>query len=146
MSTITRRGALLGAGSVALTTASPAAHAALGALDLDKPAERARLRAKVVGSATSEMVDTFYRLDLYAYMNGGNLIPLYTMNNLNVRVCEPLGDETYAFTTYESGAYCRFDTDEVIDHWENPITGETREVWPVVGGPLHVRIGADGGA
>ena len=26
----------------------------------------------------------------------------------------------------------------------NPITGETREVWPFIGGPLNVRIGADG--
>jgi hypothetical protein len=113
-------------------------------LALHDPRERARLRAKVVGSAAEEVVYTFYRLHLYAYMNGGNLIPLYTMNNLNVRVCKPLDEQTYGFTTYESGAYCRFDTDEPLERWKNPITGEIREVWPFVGGPLDVRIGADG--
>ncbi len=144
MTRLTRRNALLGAGGIALTAAAPAAGAAMERLGLDDPAERARLRAKVVGSAAAEVVHTFYRLHIYAFMNGGNLIPLYTMNNLNVKVCEPLGDATYAFTTYESGAYCRFDTDEVLELWENPITGEKREVWPFVGGPLNVRIGADG--
>ena len=144
MPTLTRRSAFLGAGSIALTAASPLARAAMEKLALEDSGERARLRAKVVGSATSEVVHTFYRLHLYAYMNSVNLIPLYTMNNLNVKVCEPLDDDTYAFTTYESGAYCRFDTDEVIDRWKNPITGETREVWPVIGGPLNVRMSADG--
>lgn len=144
MPTLTRRSALVGTGGIILAAAQPGARAALGQLELDDPRQRARLRAKVVGSAGEEVVYTFYRLHLYAYMNGGNLIPLYTMNNLNVRVCKPLDEETYAFTTYESGAYCRFDTDEPLERWENPITGETREVWPFVGGPLDVRIGADG--
>jgi hypothetical protein len=144
MTTLNRRSALMGGGGLVLAAASPLARAAMEKLELDDPIERARLRAKVVGSAGPEVVHTFYRLHLYAYMNSGNLIPLYTMNNLNVRVCEPLDEQTYAFTTYESGAYCRFDTDEVIDEWKNPITGETREVWPFVGGPLNVRIGADG--
>jgi hypothetical protein len=144
MKTITRRSTLLGTGGLALSAASPLARTAMEKLALDDPAERARLRAKVVGSATNEVVHTFYRLHLYAYLNNGNLIPLYTMNNLNVKVCEPLGDDTYAFTTYESGAYCKFDTDEVIDRWENPFTGETREVWPFIGGPLNVRMSADG--
>jgi hypothetical protein len=144
MNKLTRRSTLLGAGGLALASASPLARAAMEKLDLENPAERARMRAKVVASAASETVYTFYRLHIYAYMHSGNLMPLYTMNNLNVRVCKPNDDDTYDFMTYETGAYCRFDTDEMIDHWQNPVTGDRREVWPFVGGPFNVRIAADG--
>ena len=140
----TRREALIAGAGTALAGGVLSASSATPALDLEDPAVRARVRAKVSGSAAEEKVYKFYRLHLYAYMHDGNLKPLYTMNNLNVTLCRPLEDNYYAFKVFEAGVYCKFDTDEVLESWENPITGEVREPWTFIGGPLNVKLGPDG--
>ena len=140
----TRREALLAGAGTALAGGVLSASAATPALNLEDPAVRARVRAKVSGSAGEEKVYKFYRLHIYAYMHDGNLKPMYTMNNLNVTLCRPLEDNQYAFKVFECGVYCKFDSDEVLESWENPITGEVREPWTFIGGPLNVRLGPDG--
>lgn len=144
--TLTRRDAILAGAGTALTggVLSGCASAPAPELDLEDPAVRARVRAKVSGSAAEETVYRFYRLHLYAYMHDANLVPLFTMNNLNVTQCRPLEDNQYAFKVFECGVYCKFDTDEVLESWENPITGEVREPWTFLGGPLNVKMGPDG--
>ncbi len=142
--TFNRREALIAGAGTALAGGAFSASAAAPALDLEDPAVRARVRAKVSGSAAEETVYKFYRLHLYAYMHDGNLKPLYTMNNLNVTQCRPLEDNYYSFKVFEAGVYCKFDTDEVLESWENPITGEVREPWTFIGGPLNVKLGPDG--
>ena len=142
--TFSRREALIAGAGTALAGGAFSASAAAPALDLEDPAVRARVRAKVSGSAAEETVYKFYRLHLYAYMHDGNLKPLYTMNNLNVTQCRPLEDNYYSFKVFEAGVYCKFDTDEVLESWENPITGEVREPWTFIGGPLNVKLGPDG--
>ncbi len=124
----------------ALAAATPAARK----LNLDDPRERARLQAKVKGSIAEETVYTFNRLHLYLYMNDGNLIPMVSMQNLNVARWKPLPNGNFAGSVHEVGVYTKFDTDEIIEVWENPVTGEKREVWQFVGGPLSVEIGPDG--
>ena len=142
--TFSRREALIAGAGTALAGGAFSASAAAPTLDLKDPAVRARVRAKVSGSAAEEKVYKFYRLHIYAYMHDGNLKPLYTMNNLNVTLCRPLEDNYYAFKVFEAGVYCKFDTDEVLESWENPITGEVREPWTFIGGPLNVKLGPDG--
>jgi hypothetical protein len=144
MTSISRRDGFAMASAMALALGGPAEAATLGKLDLDDPKERAKLRAKVIGSCVEETVYTFYRLHLYGYMNAGNLIPFTTMNNLNVTKWKPLPNGNYAGTVYESGTYCKFDTDEPLDVWENPVTGEKREVWQFLGGPIKTELGPDG--
>jgi hypothetical protein len=134
--------------SAALTAASGLVRAAaaqdIDDLDLADPRTRAKVRAKVQGSIAEETVYSFYRLHLYGYVNEGNLVPLTTMNNLNITKWKPLPNGNFAGTVFESGSYCKFDTDDAIDAWENPFTGEKRDVWPFVGGPLKVEVGPDG--
>ena len=142
--TFTRREALIAGAGTALAGGALSSSAAAPALDLEDPAVRARVRAKVSGSAGEEKVYKFYRLHIYAYMHDGNLKPMYTMNNLNVTLCRPLEDNYYAFKVFEAGVYCKFDSDEVLESWENPITGEVREPWTFIGGPLNVKLGPDG--
>lgn len=113
-------------------------------LNLSDPLSRAKSRAKVLGSITNELVYTFYRLHIYGYMNDGNLIPFFTMNNLNITRWSPLENGNFATSGAECGVYCKFDTDEVLDVWENPITHEKRKVWEFIGGPLTAEIGPDG--
>jgi hypothetical protein len=112
-------------------------------LRLDDPAERARIRAKIVASAAAETVPAFYRLHIYAYLHQGNLIPLYTMNNVAVKVCKPMANGNTLIVNYEAGVYCKFDTHDVLETWRNPVTDEVLEPWHFIGRPLSVEIGPD---
>ncbi len=145
---VTRRDTLVAGLGLASTLAasSPAASAAAaaaGKLDLADSRTRARVRAKIIASAAAETVPAFYRLHMYAYMHDRNLVPLYTMSNLAIKVCEPMANGHTMITNYEAGVYCRFDTYEVLETWQNPITGETLEPWHFIGRPLSVEIGPD---
>jgi hypothetical protein len=120
------------------------AQAAQLEAQLADPAARARIKAKVKGSAAEETVYTFCRLHLYLWMNEGNLIPMLTMQNLTASSWKPLPNGNYAGTVREVGVYTKFDTDEPVDVWRNPVTGDQREIWQFFGGPLSVEIGPDG--
>ena len=72
------------------------------------------------------------------------MIPFATMSNLNVGKWRPLPNGNQAATIFESGVYTKFDSDEVLEVWENPVTGEKRKPWRFIGGPLSVEIGPDG--
>jgi hypothetical protein len=141
------RGALALGGSMSALLAAPAVAATAAstrALDLEDPRARARVLAKVKGSIAEETVYTFCRLHLYLWLNDGNLQPMLTMQNLAASSWTPLPNGNYRGTVREVGVYTAFDSDELIDHWVNPVTGEKREVWQFVGGPLSVEIGPDG--
>ncbi len=131
-------GLLLGADALAATN-NVAAR-----LKLDDPRSRARVMAKVKGSIAEETTYTFCRLHLYICLNDGNLKPMLSMQNLNATSWKPLPSGNYAGTVREVGAYTKFDTDELVDTWKNPITGDEREVWQFHGGPFSVEIGPDG--
>jgi hypothetical protein len=113
-------------------------------LGLESAGRRAWVRAKIMASAGSETVYTFYRVHAFAYLHEGNLQPLFTTHVLNARVCRPQADAVYSFTTYEAGIVTRFDSDEPLQNWKNPYTGELVKVWPLFNGPLAVEAHADG--
>jgi hypothetical protein len=147
MDDLSRRSMLTGVPAVAgaaLLGAHTASAAPLSRPNLADPAVRARLRARIIGSCARETVFLFYRLHIYGYAGDGNLIPFFTMNHLNVSEWTPLPGNLYQSKTFESGVYCKFNTDEPLDTWVNPITGEARKVWQFYGGPFTVTIGADG--
>jgi hypothetical protein len=148
---ISRRNALSVAGfGAAGLLGLPAVAAAAGKsgksvrLRVEDPVERARIYAKVKGSSAAETVYTFCRLHLYLWLNDGNLIPMVSMSNLNIANWAPLPNGNYGAKVHEVGVYTKFDTDELIETWRNPVTGEEREVWQFVGGPLSVEVGPDG--
>jgi Protein of unknown function (DUF1838) len=107
------------------------------------PAARARMRARIIGSTAEETTWIFYRLNIYGFA-GGQLIPFFTMNHLSVNQWKPVAADQFSTRTFECGVYCRFDTDEPLEYWDNPVTGERRKVWQFLGGPFQVTIGADG--
>ncbi|MEO9601487.1 DUF1838 family protein [Parasphingorhabdus sp.] len=131
-------GAGLGAGSAFARSTSQTAEM------LEDPAVRARVRARVIGSCQEEVSMKFYRLNIYGYMGDGNLVPFFTMNHLSIADWAPAADNMYNSTTYECGYYCKFDTDEPIEVWDNPVTGDKRDVFQFLGGPFSVNVGADG--
>jgi hypothetical protein len=107
------------------------------------PVARVRMRARIIGSTAGERVFMFYRLNIYGY-DGGQLVPFFTMNHLSVNQWQQTAPDRFVAKTYECGVYCKFDTDEVLEEWENPFTHEKRKVWQFLGGPFDVTIGPDG--
>ncbi len=114
------------------------------ALDFGDPVVRSKVRAKVIGSTIDQTIFNFYRLHVYAYLHSGNVIPLFSMNNLNVTVWTPVSAIEYAVKSYEAGVYTTFDDVTLLEYWDNPVTGERRKVWQFIGGPIDVAIGPDG--
>lgn len=142
---ISRRGSMvLGGGMLLGHDAMASAENTTTSIDLDMPGVRARTRAKIMGSTAAEDVHTFMRIHIYAYPHEGNLIPLYTMNNLNIRRWDPQSDGSYKVKVFECGTLSKFDTEEPLDQWDNPITGERIKAHHFRGGPLSLTVGSDG--
>ena len=144
---MTRRAALGGALALAGAGAAPAFGAAgrgQPELDLGDPVTRARVRAKITGSTAKETLHGLSQLHLYAYLNDGNVLPLITMWNYTVTKWTPHSETSYRMQHFESGIYTKFNTEEVLEYWDNPVTGERIEVWPFIGGPIQGEIGPDG--
>lgn len=145
---ISRRGVMQSAalGVLAAGAAPLAAKASSGTptLDLDDPVVRARVRAKISGSTQPATIHGLSQLHLYGYLNDGNVTPFMTLWNYTVTRWAPVSETQYSMSHYESGIYTNFNTEQVIDVWENPITGDKREVWPFLGGPISGLLGPDG--
>ncbi|MCB2109149.1 MAG: DUF1838 family protein [Rhodobacteraceae bacterium] len=148
---ITRRGILtsgpsLAAAGVMLPIVVPTrAMAAAPKVDFEDPKERARFRARITGPSIEEHVHSYTKLHIYGYMNDGNMIPFFTLLNYAHSFWKPDADGmTYSATAFECGVYCQFGTEEPLDVWENPVTGEKREVWQFLGGPLKIKVGPEG--
>lgn len=139
-----RRSAILGALGTAVAWPPAAARGAIPGLDLDDPAERGRIIAAVAGSAAEETVYSFFRLHIYAYHHRRNIEPWMTMSNLNISKWRPMANGNYDVRVYESGAYTRFDSSELLETWTNPGTGQLIEVLPFLGGPLKAEYGPNG--
>lgn len=116
----------------------------VGKLNLDDPQERFRLTMKMRGSLADGPVHTFVRLHIYGYGHEGNLVPFFSMNNYAVNMWRKLADSKYAVQVFECGVYTVFDSYDVITDWQNPFTGERREVHQFRSGPLNVQFGVDG--
>ena len=51
------------------------------------------------------------------------------MSNLNIGYWKPLENGNYGATIYEAGIYTKFDSHEVLEEFENPITKKKRKPW-----------------
>ncbi|GAB5459868.1 MAG: hypothetical protein Hens3KO_28980 [Henriciella sp.] len=104
---------------------------------LDDPVKRSEMIVKVMGTTAREDTYAFMKFHVYGYA-GENLIPFFTMNNVIVQKWEPLEDPGYyAMKHYEVAYYSEFDSTTPIETWENPITGETNDIFPFVLGPIE---------
>jgi hypothetical protein len=137
---VTRRNLLLGATGAALYATLPGVAAAAAqrsfAPDFSDPVEALRAHVKLVGSLAKETVVYFYRLNIYADLNEGNFVPLYTMNNLLIDKWEPKGNDTYQMRKYEAGYYTGIDSYDLIETFTHPLTGKTVPVQNFRLGPV----------
>jgi hypothetical protein len=129
-------------GSTRLEAAAQAPKA--GNVDFNDPRQRFLAQVKMRGTLAGGPNHTFVRLHIWGYGNEGNLVPFFSMNNYAVNVWRKLDSGNYAVRVFESGVYTVFDSQEVLTEWQNPFTGEKREVHQFRSGPLNVEFGPDG--
>jgi len=88
----------------------------------------------MVGSLGKAAVFSFMRLNIYADLGEGNFVPFFTMNNILVDYWQPKGDDQHEMRKYEVGFYTRFDSQEPLEEFLNPVTGKTSAIH-------HFRLG-----
>lgn len=143
-----RRQLLLGAAGAGLYATLSGVAAATAqrsfAPDFSDPVEALRAHVKLVGSLGTETVYSFYRLNIYADLNEGNFVPLYTMNNLLIDKWEARGDNRYQMTKYEAGYYTEVDSYEPVDTVKHPVTGKPVPIQNFLLGPVPRGYSPDG--
>ena len=103
---------------------------------LEDPAARSKLIAKVMGSTVEAERHAFLKFHIFGYAGDGNLIPFFSMNNYVIQKWVPGEDSTFEVQHYEVAYYSKFDTEEAISEWENPLTGEVIDLPHFVLGPV----------
>lgn len=141
-----RRGLLsLGFGiTPAFAAAASGASLAASLPGFDDPATRARAWARIMGTLGRETVWTLVRLHIYGYRNDGNLVPFFDVLTTTAATWEQTGETRYRSRTYETGIIFGFDTNEPLETWTNPFTGEMRPIFHHKAGPFEATIGSDG--
>ena len=136
----TRRNFLMGAAGAALYATLPGVAAAAAQRsfvpDFADPVEALRAHVKLVGSLAKERVVSFYRLNIYADLNEGNFVPLFTLNNLLIDNWTPKGNDSFQMLKYEAGYYTAIDSYEVIKTFKHPLTGKSVPVQNFRLGPV----------
>lgn len=107
------------------------------ASDLKDPVARSKIIAKVMGSTVEEDRHAFLKFHIFGFSGDGNIVPFFTMNNYVVQKWSP-GEAAGNFQVehYEVGYYSKFDEEEPIDTFKNPLTGEVVDMPHFVLGPL----------
>jgi len=138
MNRISRRTALAGVAGLATvaTSRGQASPPNASIPDFNDPLVALRTHVKLVGSLAQETIYSFMRLNIYADSGEGNFIPLFTLNNILVDHWTPKGDDQYEMRKYEVGFYSRHDSHEILEHFDNPITGKREAIHQFLLGPV----------
>ncbi len=135
---VSRRQALGGIaalGAAAIAKPSLADHHAK--IDMSNPAAALKTRVKVMGSVGEQKIQSFLRFHIYGQMPDEPARPLFSMNNMIVAYWKPGEDDSYYLKHYETAYYTKFDTDEPIESFVNPYTGEENEIFQFILGPIN---------
>lgn len=127
-------------GSAAAAAASSAPTAG-PRLDLASPAEHLRIFRKFQ-SSEEDGAETFmhYSGVTFAVLNGSEAIPLYGMEGLVSARSWLRTDGSVSFAANEVAMHTDLATGAVLERWDNPLSGETVDVWCLRNGPLNYAI------
>lgn len=126
--------ALGGVGLLSGATASAAIAATAPTPDFTDPLTILRTHVKLVGTLGTGPVVSFMRLNIYADLGEGNFVPFFTMNNILVDYWQPKENNQHEMRKYEVGYYTRYDSQEPLEDFANPVTGKTTAIH-------HFRLG-----
>lgn len=115
-------------------------------LDFANPQTALDTYVKLRGSIAEETVWQYYEGDIFALIGGEAPVPLTGFRGIQKSIWSSDGEGGYINRDYDVGFYVDYETREILDYWDNPITGETVEVFHYRGGPSggHFRVGGEG--
>jgi len=132
---LNRRSALLATGAGLAGTVASTSSKAVGSLDLSDPAVGLEAFVKLRGSTAHENVYQVYSGNIFQAVNGEVPRPIIGFWGLQKTLWRPDGDGDYHSTDYDLGLYVDPESREVLDTWENHITGESNKVMHYRSGP-----------
>ncbi len=143
---VSRRNLLAGTAGFGVPAMAAGPDARAAGLDMANPKVRSDVYAKIYATTAEAEVFKYWTVHYYAYLHdGGNMVPLYTMLNLNYSRWKPTGEGKYSGTAWEVGVYTDYDGETILDKtWLNPITKQEQPVAHFKGGPWPESIGPDG--
>ena len=117
-------------------------------LDLEtSPRDNLYAFGKTWGTFSEDPVVSVFHGAMYAYVGTKRLMPLFGHAGAGITKCRFVGegaDERMQMRGKETGFFYDLKTWDVIDHWDNPFTGETVEVYHFlndkIGGELTLEM------
>lgn len=135
---VTRREALFGVPAVLLldgcTPSDSQSKPSEWRFDLKNPADNVTVYTKIAGSLTKRMTYLQYYGEIYSVIPNQVQKPLLRVKGIIKSHWQPNGDGSFASLNFDHGLFCDYATGEVIDEYENPLTGEINQ-------PLHYKSG-----
>jgi hypothetical protein len=145
-----RRQALKALGGMGLALASGAGWAAAPAvlggerrLDLANPRDNLYAFGKIWAGYDEPVIGAFHGL-MYARIPGKRLVPLFDYTGTGIMQAKVDSNGDLLIKSRETGYFADLRTGEVLEHWDNPFTGERCEVYhfynDILGGRLTDEI------
>lgn len=102
-------------------------------IDFSNPAENLRAFVKLTGSLDSSVETTgWFGGTIYAVQGNTQVIkPIIGVEGCGVNRIVQKGDNLYRIFNREFAVYKDLETGRYLDHWQNPLSGETVEVFPI---------------
>lgn len=144
---INRRTVLLtsGAGLTGAAVRPTLVNAANTKLDLSDPAMGLEAFVKLRGSTAHETVYQVYSGNIFQAVNGQVPRPIIGFWGLQKTLWRPDGKGGYHSTDFDLGLYVDPESGEVLDTWDNHLTGTSNEVMHYRSGPAegHASLAAE---
>ena len=144
---LTRRDILVVSASAAVSPTFASAAPALtdwNAPVSATPAARLRIKARVMGTAGSGEVHRLSQGHCVAYLSERDeYVSLFSVLTYHVARWALPQAEHREFRQYEASLYTRFGTIEVLNEYQNPLTGATNVPFHAIAGPIDVRLSAE---
>jgi hypothetical protein len=137
--TVGRRSALAALGGLALAPAASAASSRRR-VDWADPADNLAAFGRLWASLDQPVIGAFHGL-MYARIPGRRLIPLFNYEGTGVIQARLEPDGRLAIKSRETGFFTALGSREVLEWWDNPLTGERVEVYHFYNDVLGGRIG-----
>jgi len=113
---------------------------AYAAIDFTDPEEGHKANVKLRGSLANEWVWRHYWGETYAALPNDAPIPLYKFEGLIKARWTDNGDGTHSELLFDLAGHTDWDTGDLLQQIENPITGKTNEVMYFAMGPTQQPI------
>ena len=116
-------------------------------LDFTNPRDNLYAFGKTWGTFSEDPVISVFHGAMYAYNGTKRLAPLFGYAGTGITKCRFVGEganERMQMRGKETGFFYDLKSWDIIDHWDNPFTGETVEVYPFlndkIGGELTLQM------